>query len=549
MTTMTTTTTLSLLASVWLGFVVPTGQARLHASCYPYRCLEAPACGEGYACHDLQSPEKPWCPIHAHCVPTCDVWHCSEGYKCQLVDQFPRCVVDDNGGDDNGGNNGGSSSCSYGEAWNHKTGQCLPFSCHSEKACPDPDKEFCIPKRPPNFLACQHQYWATGEPCMHYECLAHDPCPANFCDALEGTVCQIHPNKGHPACFCDEPFYTYNATTKSCDPVSCQAPTACQVGKEVCVPTFHPADGDPLFSCAKTCPTGTKLDDLDNTCKAVSCEAGKAACPDIFGLECIDKPEITCIRAPCAQFACEFADDYDPCVLALCPQGTICEARDSTADDCPPFQTYCPPKVAECVAAVEHCDDGYALDVHENCVPITCVAPNACPTPAVCVDIAEPDCSDITDHPCRAYDCEWPEDYDSCTATTCEIGTECQVAMATEEDCPPFVDFCPPTIAICVPKCPTGKEYDAALSKCIAVSCDATDACHPSETCVPFDSMVHCDEEDGKPCPQFTCKATVCLHVQCPANSYCIPHYHNAAHPMCVCPHGLHWNPHAHYCL
>lgn len=529
----------SLTWLAYLGSAFLVSKARARHTCYPFLCEDAPPCGVGYVCHDMASPYQPWCPIHAHCIPSCENFACTDGYECRIADNFPTCVPEQVDGETPINH---PSSCAYGEAWNHKTGQCVPFSCHSDKACND--DEFCLPQNPPNIPACHLQYWQTGEPCMHYKCLDEDPCPENFCEDVEGTVCQLNPNNGSPACYCDEPFYTYNAKYARCDPASCQAPTACTPGDAVCVPTLNPGQGDPAFACAEQCPTGTELDALDNTCKPVSCDA-EGACPDIFGLECVNDTGITCVRAPCAQFECTFVDDYDPCVLALCPEGYVCEARAATDEDCPAFQDFCPPTVAECVLSLDPCDEGYALDSHANCVPVTCEAPDACPSPATCMDLADPPAT-CDDEPCREYDCEWPADYNPCAAATCEIGSTCQVFDATEDDCPPFVDFCPPTVAKCVPTCAEGEEFDGTTHACVAVSCEAASACRVFETC--HDVQVDCGTST-RPCPQFACVHNVCYNIHCGYGSICVPALHNPSQPTCVCPEGTTWNPYKYHCV
>lgn len=64
--------------------------------------------------------------------------------------------------------------------------------------------------------------------------------------------------------------------------------------------------------------------------------------------------------------------------------------------------------------------------------------------------------------------------------------------------------------------CATGTECQQSTGECIAVSCDAPNACEYGETCV-----VRVRQCITTPCPQFDCVANPCSNVRCESGQEC----------------------------
>lgn len=95
----------------------------------------------------------------------------------------------------------------------------------------------------------------------------------------------------------------------------------------------------------------------------------------------------------------------------------------------------------------------------------------------------------------------------------CVYGTHCVCGRCVPNGLPPT-----PNIIV---DCIHGYSYDYVLKKCVAVTCDAPDACPRNKRCVPHNVVCVRD-----PCPQFQCLPKVpschsCAVVKCAAGYHC----------------------------
>lgn len=212
--------------------------------------------------------------------------------------------------------------------------------------------------------------------------------------------------------------------------------------------------------------------------------------------------------------------------------GTECVAVSCAADPCPDHLdcvdldyecTTAPCFKFRCVSPTT-CDEGYEYDdILDQCVPVSCDAPDACPGLKVCVD-AEITCVRA---PCPQFTCEYdqPEtDPPTCTHGSCSPGYYCDYGIC----------------------CPLGTAYDSLAEECVAVSCAAPEPCDEGEKCVA--ASIQCIRP---PCPQFTCEADdssmsdPCENDPCREGFVCHAYeaYWGGWAYQCLCPDNTQWSP------
>ena len=142
------------------------------------------------------------------------------------------------------------------------------------------------------------------------------------------------------------------------------------------------------------------------------------------------------------------------------------------------------------------CEYGYHCDPEAEvpvCVPVTCDAPDACPSDKMCVR--------------RNLNCD-------------------------RYPCPQFV-----CIASCRPNdCAKGYSCDVELDECVPITCEAQDACKTDEEC--HSASIVCERE---PCPHFECLPKSCRTTcgkMIPSNSFYQDDGENACN-MCLCMDGV----------
>jgi hypothetical protein len=261
-----------------------------------------------------------------------------------------------------------------------------------------------------------------------------------------------------------------NPLSGVCDPVSCDAPNACQYG-ETCVPreTRCVTTPCPQFECVanpcslSSCPKGSECDTMTGECLAVSC--AHAHCPE--GTTCRATSSQRCRGRYCRQFECVCPNEeqtFKECG-STCPSS--CDSLDHPPEMC--TQT--------CVRGC-FCPRG-TVSSGDHCVsPLDCpCAEGACGAP---LGIMTTRCSDgSTGGPTgrcirdpATLRCHWEVRAcpDSCTGNkeykTC--GPACQPTCAQPNPNEDGNCSSAPCVAGCF--CESGKILDASSGQCVAQS-------------------------------------------------------------------------------